>query len=58
MFWKIKQSKLLLKIYICIPQSETFVEHGFLKMNVILRKKRTGLDKDTLDALMTFLLED
>ena len=42
----------LLKIYICIPQSEAVVEHGFLKMNLILTKKRTALDNDTLDALM------
>ena len=41
----------LLKIYICIPQSEAVVEGGFSKMNLILTKKRTALD-DTLDALM------
>ena len=29
----------LLKIYLCIPQSEAVVEHGFSKMNLILTKK-------------------
>ena len=42
----------LLKIYICIPQSEAIVERGFLKMNLILTKKWAMLDNDTLDALM------
>ena len=42
----------LLRIYICMPQSEAIVEDGFLKMNLILTKKQTALDNDTLDALM------
>ena len=41
-----------MKIYICIPQSEVVFERGCSKMNLILRKKRTVLDNDTLDALM------
>ena len=42
----------LLKIYICIPQSEAIVECGFSKMNLILTKKQMAFDNDTLDALM------
>ena len=42
----------LLKIYICIPQSEAVVEHEFLKMNLILTKKQSVLDNGSLDALM------
>ena len=29
----------MLKIYICIPQSEAIVESGFTKINLILTKK-------------------
>ena len=42
----------MLKIYICIPQSEAIVESGFTKINLILTKKWTILYNDTLDALM------
>ena len=42
----------LLKIYICIPQSEAVVEREFPKMNLILTKKLTAPNNDTLDALM------
>ena len=42
----------LLKIYICIPQSEAVVEREFSKMNLILTKKLTAPNNDTLDALM------
>ena len=42
----------LLKIYICTPQSEAVVEREFPKMNLILTKKLTAPNNDTLDALM------
>ena len=42
----------MLRIYIYIPQSEAIVEHGFLKMNLVLTKKRVVLDNHTMDVLM------
>ena len=42
----------LLKMYVLIPMSEDIVERGFSKIGIIVMKKHTALDDNSLEILM------